>query len=73
MGKQFNQYMVVRIIDPTIGNAVKITQCVSRMSPKAPLQSIGGRVPVAHFAYVIVFAVIKPIHRMFSASFHCFP
>lgn len=67
MRKQLYQNMIVRIIDPAVSNAIEKFESVSRVSPKASLKRISGRVAIAHFANVIFFSVVEPINWMLSS------
>lgn len=67
MREKFYQYKIVRVVDPSIGNAIEKFETIFGVRPKPALKSICGRVAVTHFANVIVCGIVEPIDRMFSS------
>lgn len=67
MGKQFYEYVVMRIVYPSVCDAVKIGQRIFRVRPQSSLQGIRCGASIPYFADVISLAVIEPINGMLAA------
>ena len=66
MGKQLDEHRVVRVVNPSIGDAVKILLGLLGVGPQAALQRVGGRPPVSNFTNIadgdwLIIDVLEPI------------
>ena len=66
VGEQFHQDQVVRVINPAVGDAVKILESIFGVRPQTTLQGVGCPAPVAHFANVATISVVETKHGMFA-------
>src|SRR5258708_15525861 len=57
----------MRVVDPSVRNAVEICQSVFRVCPQTSLQSIRCGASVPFFADIISLAIVEPIDGMLAA------
>jgi len=73
MREESHENAIVRVVNPTVRDAVEILQSVLGVSPKATLKGIGCCVSVPHFADVFVCRAVEPVNGVPSPSFPFFP